>query len=533
MKYLGEEERLSYGRTLLGMVARRSQRPGDLLTCSTTMAEGKKPIQQRIQLLVKRPETKGAALFLAVCVIALSLVFVFSTQNNPRQMDFTSYEQFLSEFDMTRYWQLSGNSRNAWVATTADLSEASQSELKQLISTGTPEHRWVNRTDYGRNNAHVSFSNFPTQLFLYETETGCHLVEGLSFEGDMLDSFLHYRQIKYQYFHLATFPSGTVQAVEKLLDSSTLTPLTQEELDFFNSSGFFDDGTRIPGEPGFMNIRNQFLSSFYDDPRNIDLFDLFYCGTGQNNRSIEEIQQIEKAIIDSGVYSPECGCTTLTTADMDEVLTQHMGLTLEETNKVGLEHMDYLPSHDVYYHFHGDTNYAPAHHFTSGQRLGNTIELYYQDTFGLLGFVPCVLTLQQEGDHYYFYSNQPRYDDPAITLSVPNTGDPSIDTQTFADELRTRYIFLNKHHPRAVHEARFYRLEELSRSDTQMWIRLSLAIDPVIQDIYAWNTQRGLLPIKTGPHAGLYDFTLDYQLELQENNTWLCTKAVTGGPFAS
>ena len=103
MKYLGEEERLSYGRTLLGMVARRSQRPADLLTCSTAMAEGKKPIQQRIQLLVKRPETKGSALFLAVCVIALSLVFVFSTQSNPKFLEFTTYDQFLTQFDLSTH----------------------------------------------------------------------------------------------------------------------------------------------------------------------------------------------------------------------------------------------------------------------------------------------------------------------------------------------------------------------------------------------------------------------------------------------
>ena len=184
--------------------------------------------------------------------------------------------------------------------------------------------------------------------------------------------------------------------------------------------------------------------------------------------------------------------------------------------------MDYLSSHDVYYHFHGDTNYGTTPHFTSGQRLGDTIELYYQDTFGLLGYIPCVLTLHQDGDHYYFYSNQPLYDDPAIALSVPDTGDPSADMQAFADELRMRYIFLNRHHPRAVHTAKFYRMEELSRSDTQLCFRLSLAIDPVSTN--NWYIRQSIPLIKTGPLAGLYDFTTDYLLELQDGK-WTCSQA--------
>lgn len=75
---LGEGERISYGRTLVDMVARRSLRPGDLLCCSTTMTGGKKTIQERIALLVKRPETRKTALFAAVSALALAAVFVFA-----------------------------------------------------------------------------------------------------------------------------------------------------------------------------------------------------------------------------------------------------------------------------------------------------------------------------------------------------------------------------------------------------------------------------------------------------------------------
>ena len=74
---LGEGERIPYGRTLIGLVARRSG-AGGLLSCSTTMTGGKKTVQRRIAQLVKQPETKKTALFLAAAAVALAAVFVFA-----------------------------------------------------------------------------------------------------------------------------------------------------------------------------------------------------------------------------------------------------------------------------------------------------------------------------------------------------------------------------------------------------------------------------------------------------------------------
>lgn len=75
---LGEGERVPYGRTLVDMVAARSPRPRDLLSCSTAMTGGKKSIQQRVSALVKKPETVKTALFAVIAVVALSAVFVFA-----------------------------------------------------------------------------------------------------------------------------------------------------------------------------------------------------------------------------------------------------------------------------------------------------------------------------------------------------------------------------------------------------------------------------------------------------------------------
>ena len=396
VKRLGEDERINYGRTLVSMVALRSQHPSDLLICSTAMAEGKKTIQQRIQLLAKRPETTGAALFLVVCAIALSLVFVFSAQSNPKHLEFTTYDQFLTQFDLsTRRWNFRGSDH--WDPNDS-LPEEIHSEIEYLLTQGAAVNTWVSRAKYEQATDIVSFSCIPTELKLYEMEDGCHLVARIYFEGDDPDSYLHYHQIQNQYYHLATLPSGTVQKLNNLVSPA---PLTQEELNFFNAGDFFDHGK------GGMNIRNQFLSSFYDAPQDINLFQLFYCGTGHSDRSIAETQKILSDIIASVPYYPDCGCTILTTDEMNKVLTEHLGLSLQETNKVGLDKFDYIAAHDAYYHFHGDTNYGLMPHFTSGQRSGNTIWLYYQDTFGLLHRSPCVLTLYQDGERYYFRANQP------------------------------------------------------------------------------------------------------------------------------
>lgn len=75
--HLGEAERIPYGRTLIGLVARRSG-AGGVLSCSTTMTGGKKTVQRRIAQLVKQPETKKTALFLAAAAVALAAVFVFA-----------------------------------------------------------------------------------------------------------------------------------------------------------------------------------------------------------------------------------------------------------------------------------------------------------------------------------------------------------------------------------------------------------------------------------------------------------------------
>lgn len=150
--------------------------------------------------------------------------------------------------------------------------------------------------------------------------------------------------------------------------------LTENDLSYFNGDDFFN------GE--YLNIRNQFLSSLYSAPGKIDLFQLFYCGSGlegykTNYVSIEE---------------------------MDIILSQYMGLTLAETEKIGLENVVYQEKDAAYVFDHGDTNYRPYIQFASGEREGDTIRLFYEDTY--MGEGNKVLTLQKNDGAYWFISNQ-------------------------------------------------------------------------------------------------------------------------------
>lgn len=188
-------------------------------------------------------------------------------------------------------------------------------------------------------------------------------------------------------------------------------PLTGAELTYFAEEWFNGDD---------FNIRNQFLNSLYDRPEDIDLYNLFYCGSGLP----ETISDQELA--EEGNWATEgeliCPLEKNSRANMDAVLTQYAGLTVEETNQVGLEGFSYREEYDAWYHAHGDTNYYPQVDITAGRRQGDLIHLYYRETFRPdRGDWGCV-TLRDLGDgNYWFVSNQPS-EKPAIPTVYPAEG---------------------------------------------------------------------------------------------------------------
>lgn len=94
----------------------------------------------------------------------------------------------------------------------------------------------------------------------------------------------------------------------------------------------------------------QALTSTYDDPRDVDLYQMFYNG-GSRQPTQEEYDYVQQQLGDPGtdvmVISPQ---------EMDDALTEVFGLTLEETHKNNLAQFIYREETDCYYLCHGDTN---------------------------------------------------------------------------------------------------------------------------------------------------------------------------------
>lgn len=175
--------------------------------------------------------------------------------------------------------------------------------------------------------------------------------------------------------------------------------LTEVELAYFNGDSFFN------GE--YLNLRNQFLSSLYDNPAEVDLFELFYNGTNEEEATSEEeiLAVMQQSGITGGIEELPCDCIKISRMNMEKVLTEHMGITLDDTNKVGLDQFVYLSQYDAYYHIHGDTNYRGIGlNFSKGERVGDTIRLSYDDTFYADG--EKTVTLKEQDGTYLFIANQ-------------------------------------------------------------------------------------------------------------------------------
>ena len=108
----------------------------------------------------------------------------------------------------------------------------------------------------------------------------------------------------------------------------------------------------------------QALTSTYDDPRDVDLFQMFYNG-GSRQPTQEEYDYVQYQLGDPGT-----DVMVISRQEMDEALTEVFGLTLEETHKKNLEQFIYREETDCYYLCHGDTN-AMSVDIISGQDPGD------------------------------------------------------------------------------------------------------------------------------------------------------------------
>ena len=197
-----------------------------------------------------------------------------------------------------------------------------------------------------------------------------------------------------------------------------LRALTGQELQWFNTQFFNNQNS----DNFSYNIRNQFANPtiLYDRPEDIDLYELFYCEPGSDITDYEIKTVFE---YDNWDDMP-CPAYKITDQWMDERLKEYTGLTLEETNKVGLDDFTHSSEFDAYFWMHGDTNYCGWLDFTNGTREGDTVKLYHNSAFAGSGWY-CVTLTANGGDDYLFVSNQACEEPPAFPIALPQ-GEPAI-----------------------------------------------------------------------------------------------------------
>ena len=183
----------------------------------------------------------------------------------------------------------------------------------------------------------------------------------------------------------------------------------------------------------YVNSRenNAFLLSYYDEPKQIDLNELFYsgCGLDMEEMTDKEIQEyLEWAEMDE-VYTE---FTRITGEQVASVLKQRLGLTIEDMERP-LEWC-YLTNSDAYVMQHGDTN---AQNFTciAGSRTGNQLVL---DCLSEMTGEICRVTLElpENSEIWMFVSNEAVMNEPASADNSENTiyGEKFEDSIFISDE---------------------------------------------------------------------------------------------------
>lgn len=77
IRSLGEEERISYGKTLIRMTCAKRE-PRDLLLAATTMSLGKRTLKDRIRMIAKNPKTAAVTMVAVILILSVTVGCTFS-----------------------------------------------------------------------------------------------------------------------------------------------------------------------------------------------------------------------------------------------------------------------------------------------------------------------------------------------------------------------------------------------------------------------------------------------------------------------
>ncbi len=81
IKMLGEEERISYGKTLVSLVTRKTT-ASDMMCAATTMTGGAENMKERVKRIAEKPHRLVVVLILCVAVVGIAAAFTFTQAKN-------------------------------------------------------------------------------------------------------------------------------------------------------------------------------------------------------------------------------------------------------------------------------------------------------------------------------------------------------------------------------------------------------------------------------------------------------------------
>lgn len=157
-------------------------------------------------------------------------------------------------------------------------------------------------------------------------------------------------------------------------------------------------------------FRNLALSSFYDYPEEVDLYELFYNGVGLK---IEEADRdfVKEAAEGNDINVENYDLTKLPVDEMDRILMEYFGVTFEETDHSSLKDQYYNEETKTYYLVHNDAkiNEIEIKDAFYGEDdllyvvyTNSSVYDYYDNKEHLK---ECIAALKKDGEAYRFVSN--------------------------------------------------------------------------------------------------------------------------------
>lgn len=158
----------------------------------------------------------------------------------------------------------------------------------------------------------------------------------------------------------------------------------------------------------YMSWYSQALTSEYSRPEEVDLGMLFYRGVPLRSEVEPAADEVNKLATLSVMWSSEDTCELpvqrISTAQMNDILEQYFGITLDQAVGNGLDWLTYLEDTDCYYTRHSSTN-AISPMITAAYLLEDgSIAMYYTESSSIIGNGLAIL--KPVGGGYQILSNK-------------------------------------------------------------------------------------------------------------------------------